>query len=407
MSKNDRLFEMIAHEAMLGILAFASGDRKCVYVNRAAREALEVLDQAAGGEGEEDGAEPSLKLDDLFVNEDRAGLARGFKDDMLRHEGFYQDVLIRKSNGHLMIANVGIKHCEVEDESAMTLIMVQDITFQKKLQREVQAKQDEIKNAFEELLVQNQQLKELDHAKDKFLALTTHELRTPLAAIVATAEVLQMGLHESEEQKNEFIKSILDQSTHLMEIVNDILDLAKIRAGKMEFFVEEVEIQPVIMKSASNFVQMAKQAEVSVEVFEPELPVRAWVDSLRLREVIDNVVNNAIKYNRKGGSVSIRVEPKESCIRVTVTDTGQGIPDDKISNVFNEFETVGSVSKHHKGTGLGMPISKRMMQSMGGDLSLQSQVDVGTSFFIDIPTEKVLAEEFYRSRPDAWGDLAA
>ena len=381
----------------MGIAVFeASGAHRCLYVNRLARELLEVSST-------QDAVD--LKFEEITA-EDRPGMALGLKREMLENEGLYQDIIMRKKNGHMLLANCGIKHAATADGS-LRLIMFQDVTIQKKLQREVQAKQDAINQAYADLLLQNEQLKELDLAKDKFIALTTHELRTPLSAIVATAEVLTMELYESPEQKEEFIRTIHEQGLHLMELVNDILDFAKIRAGKMDFFVEQIELAPLLKKLTANFDQMASQNQIHMSVESPSTPIQAYADVMRMKEVVNNVLSNAIKYNREKGSVFISISLREKMVRVTIRDTGNGIPADKIKHVFNEFETVGNVATHHKGTGLGMPISKRLMQNMGGDLSLESVVGEGTSFYIDIPVDKVLSEEMYRSRPDAWGDQAA
>lgn len=399
MKDHSGFFRVIAQEAIMGIMAFEPLSRKCVYINNLGRESLEIMDPV-------DAAIP-LRIDDLIVENPGHGLARPFNDELLNSEGLTQDVLMRKKNGYLMMANVGVKHVRLDDNTLVTLVMFQDITIQKKLQREVQAKQEEIHKAYTELLEQNKQLKELDHAKDKFIALTTHELRTPLAAIVATAEVLIMKIYESEQQKEDFINTIFEQSLHLMDLVNDILDFAKIRAGKMEYYIEQVDLLPLIQKSTTNFDHMAVKADVKIECECASEQALAYVDMMRIREVINNVVNNAIKYNRPGGKVKISLAAKGNVLRITVADTGQGIPSDKLVHVFNEFETVGNVSRHQKGTGLGMPISKRLMQGMGGDLTLESQEGVGTSFYIDIPVEKVLPEEVYRSRPNHFGDLAA
>ncbi|MES2963380.1 MAG: PAS domain-containing sensor histidine kinase [Bdellovibrionota bacterium] len=395
MMKRRGILQIIAEEAIMGIAVF-DADGHCFYLNKLAREVLEIP-----SEGDFD-----LQLSDIMA-EDRSGIARGFKPEMLANEGLYQDIFMRKKNGHMLLANVGVKHARLDDVGPVSMVMFQDITIQKKLQREVQAKQDEINKAYQDLLEQNRQLKELDRAKDKFIALTTHELRTPLSAIVATAEVLTLKLYETEAQKEEFIQTILDQGLHLMELVNDILDFAKIRAGKMDFYVEQVDLRPLVRRLVSNFDHMASANDVTMKVVVPDQPVMAWTDVLRLKEAVNNVVNNAIKYNRKGGSVTITIGNNGSHARVTVTDTGLGIPADKLKHVFNEFETVGHVSAHHKGTGLGMPISRKLMQNMGGDLTLESVADVGSSFFIDVPAEKVLSEDMYRSRPDSWGDQAA
>lgn len=421
MGDSNRFFEIIAQEAIMGIIAFGEEMKECLYINRLARELLEVPMQDETPPLREGDSLIPLRADELFPTVDeRAGLARPFSEDMLSREGLSQDVLLRKKNGHPMIANVGIKHVKFDDGIRAFLVMFQDITIQKKLQREVQSKQEEIHKAFNEILEQNKQLKELDHAKDKFIALTTHELRTPLAAIVATADVLELGLHESDTQRDELIHTIHEQGLHLMELINDILDFAKIRAGKMDYYVERVELAPLIAKLAANFDPMAAQARVTVEMRETPVPVsaapgagqrwgaiHAYADVLRLKEIVNNVINNSIKYNRPGGRVTISIEEREGFARIIVSDTGPGIAPDKIKHVFNEFETVGNLARHHKGTGLGMPISKRLAQAMGGDLTLESEEGVGTSFFIDVPTQKVLAEECYRSRPDVGDDLAA
>lgn len=396
MMKRRDILQIIAEEAIMGIAVFDSSGT-CIYVNKLGREVLEIPP-----EGDID-----LRLSELYAEDRTGGVARGLKMEVLANEGLYQDIFLRKKNGHMLLANVGVRHAQLEDVGNVHMIMFQDITIQKKLQREVQAKQDEINKAYQDLLEQNRQLLELDLAKDKFIALTTHELRTPLSAIVATAEVLTLKLYESEEQKEDFIRTIHDQGLHLMELVNDILDFAKIRAGKMDFYVEQIDLRPLVKRLVSNFDHMASQNEVTMSVVVPEVPVFAWTDVLRLKEVVNNVVNNAIKYNRRGGHVLITISSESKHARVTVTDTGHGIPPDKIKHVFNEFETVGHTASHHKGTGLGMPISRKLVQNMGGDLTLESTVGEGSSFFIDVPAEKVLSEDMYRSRPDSWGDQAA
>ncbi len=393
-------FEILAQEAIMGIMAFEPVGRRCIYSNALAREILD-LPIGAGHE------RPSLALSELFPDEPRGG-SRAFSEEIVRREGLAQDVLVRKRQGSSFIADVGVRYIRADGREPLLLVMFRDVTFQKKLQRELTVKQGEIHKAYAELLEQNRQLREFDHAKDKFIALTTHELRTPLAAIVATAEVLDLKLYESPEQMDEFIKSIHEQGLHLMELINDVLDFAKIRAGKMDFYIERTDVRPVLTRLLDNFRNMAEQGRVTLSMNLPGAEAFCYFDLMRLKEVFNNVVSNAIKYNKKeGGEVRVDVAPFESYVRIAVADTGQGIPPEKIGHVFNEFETVGNIARHHKGTGLGMPISKRLVEAMGGRLTLESEVGVGTKFFIDLPVDKVLDEEFYRSRPDAWGDLAA
>jgi signal transduction histidine kinase len=402
MADRKSLFETVANEGIMGILAFDAQTGNCNYGNRFAREAL--------GLSGDDASQPGLNLSDLFPHVDgksrSSSLVRPLSAEMLKSQSFIQDVLLRKSDDGHLIANVGVRQISNADGSDMLLLMFEDITIQKKLQREIQAKQEEINRALSELIEQNRQLKDLDHAKDRFIALTTHELRTPLAAVVSTAEVLVLKLYESEEQKEQFIVAIHEQSQHLMELVNDILDFAKIRAGKIDFYVEQVDLAPIVEKLCLSFGQMALKSEVKITFQRPSGSQLGYVDVLRFREVLNNVLNNAIKYNSKGGRAIVRFEDNEEFLRIFVEDTGPGIAPSKQHHVFNEFEMAGNVSRHHKGSGLGMPIARHLMQGMGGSIDFTSRENVGTTFFVDVPKGKVLPEEFYRARTDQ-EDLAS
>lgn len=394
----------LIENANVGVVVFdvASETMPVVFANA---HALETLERPSA-----DG----LICVDLCPSEQKPGEPKrpiaSFCPDFMNREGHHSELLIQKSNKISFVASAAIKRLEVAGKK-FVLLSFQDITVQWKLSRDLKVKQEEIARAYAELLEQNFQLKSLDQAKDKFIALTTHELRTPLSAILATADFLENKLYESDEQRDEFIRTIGEQGRHLLELVNDVLDFAKIRAGKMEFFVEQVEIGSLLKKVVGNFQHMAEQSDIKIQFVAPEASHRAWADLIRLKEIINNVVSNAIKYNRKSGTVTISVSNIEhedrGFVRISVRDTGVGIPEDKIEGVFNEFETVGHVSRHHKGTGLGMPISRRLVESMGGRLTLTSEVGVGSEFHIDIPLEKVLEESFYRTRPGMDDDLMA
>jgi len=396
------LLEIIAEEVITGVMAFDVKSGNSIFLNRCAREALEL------GIDREDPNDTSVNLKDLFSKDTRLNMTP-FSEEMLGYDGYYQNVVMRKRDGGALVINLDVKHIESAGLPDRKLIMFEDITLQKKLQREIDVKQDQINKSFAEILEQNRQLKDLDLAKDRFIALTTHELRTPLSAIVATAEVLDMKLYEGEVQRDEFIKTIYEQGLHLMELVNDILDFAKIQAGKMELFIEQFDPIPVLLKLATGFDHMAAQAKVTIQVKKSEESTLVYGDILRLKEVVNNVISNAIKYNKENGEVNISFGAYQTqdrrYLRITIADTGQGIPANKLHHVFNEFETVGNVSRHHKGTGLGMPISKRLMNAIGGELSLESIDGQGSAFFVDIPLTKVLTDEsLYRSRSECWGD---
>lgn len=373
-----QLFETIAGEAMFGIVVFDL-DGNTLYTNKLADDML---------------ATRPATLSDLQPATEHPQL-KSFTSDLLRHDGLYQDIMIRKGNGSF-IANLGVRTLT----NTGTLLMLQDVTLQKKLQREITSKQNEIKAAFEELLQQNRKLTELDHAKDRFIALTTHELRTPLSAMVASAEILKLGLYDGEDQLKEFVDMIYDQGLHLQELVNDILDFAKIQAGKMDFFITHSDPTTMAKSIFKNFEGMASANRVSLHVKGDGAPLLCYFDELRLRQVLSNIISNSIKYNRPDGRVELEFSDLGAAVKISVRDTGKGIPREQFAKVFNEFETIGEVAHHHKGTGLGMPISRKLTEGMGGKLELESEVGVGSVFWVELPKMKTLSEELYRPRPD-------
>lgn len=394
----DHLFQTMADEAMMGIMAFEAPKNNCVYINKLAREILNLGDTTSPSEIVISDLFPKRKFDDY----------RCFDEETLNNEGFYQDIVISRNNAGNFMANLGVRRLSVEKDE-MVLIMFQDITFQKKLQKEIALKQTEIKKAYEELLAQNKQLKELDLAKNRFIALTTHELRTPVAAIVGTADILVNKLYDDDAQKEEFINTIFEQGNFLMALVNDILDFAKLQAGKMEYFVEQLNIADLLREQSHQFEPWAQKESQKISFNDQGKPWLCYFDHMRTSQVIANIINNAIKFNKQNGTVEITlsVDPTDTFTIVSITDTGCGIETSKIETVFNEFETINDVSKHHKGTGLGMPISKRIIESMGGQIKIESKFGVGTTFQVYVPNKKVLAPDIYRSRPGSNGDLAA
>lgn len=391
------ILALIVNEIFIGIAVFDSTKKTAIAANRLFNEYIALpTDQDI----------QTLQLESLFPKEGHERF-RPFSQDFLTAEGLSQDVIVRKCDNSKFIADLGIRNFSHEGQD-LTILMVRDVTLQKKLQRDLTAKQQEIQKAYQELMAQNHALRELDRAKDKFIALTTHELRTPLSAMIATSEVLALKLYDTDEQRDEFIKTIYSEGQHLLEIVNDILDFSKIQAGKMDFFISHTSPVPIAQKMVEHFGHMAANKQVRL-VLENKIqgPPEAWFDPLRFRQALSNVVNNAIKFTNPETEVRLSISRQENFIVVSVIDKGPGIKPESIEKVFNEFETVGNVNTHHKGTGLGMPITKKIMESMGGKIELKSEFGHGAEFALWIPTEKLLAEDLYRDRPTEADDLAA
>lgn len=377
-------------------LAFSSSGL-CLFANRSACHLFGIDEPEQISE---------LKLESMVPTQERSSArVRMITEETFHNEGLHEDLLVKRPNGPNLVAHVGVRHLEIEAERVL-LLMIQDITIQKKLQRDLLEKQSAIHNAYQELLEQNKKLKELDIAKNRFIALTTHELRTPLSAMIASAEVLKLKLYDTEEQMAEFVEMIYDQGQHLSQLINDILDFARIQAGRMDFYIGQKNLADLVTSQVEALQTMAANAKITMN-FEPYSgPALCYYDDVRLTQVLDNIINNAIKYNKPQGSVRVWLEDHDGHYSVHVEDTGRGISEEDVKKVFDEFETLGKVAQHHKGTGLGMPISKRLIEGMGGSIQLTSQPGVGSTFWITLPKSKVLAPENYRERNESF-DLAA
>ncbi|MGE3974196.1 MAG: sensor histidine kinase [Bdellovibrionales bacterium] len=389
------LYRKIADDSMIGLAIFQADNNEGVYLNTMARTIFEFFDADVS----------ALKLNQLYTNNVKSPF-RDFTVDLLENEGLIEDVMLRKSNGATFIATLEVKRMHEKNDDYV-MIMLQDVTFQKKLQREVHIKQHELKKTYSEILDQNSALKSLDKAKNKFIALITHELRTPLSAIIATAEFLNLKFYENEKQLEEYIGTIVTEGHHLLAIVNDILDFSKIQTGKMDFFLEKLDPSTFVQTQIGSLQKMAESNNVQLILEAPQGDTNCYFDPLRFNQVINNVMSNAIKFNKKNGHVHIRVLDQNEMVQVVVADEGAGIPKKFTNKVFDEFETLENIKSHHKGTGLGMPISKKLIEGMGGTIHFTSEEGVGTTFFISIPKGKILNADLYKKRPEHSSDLIA
>ncbi|MBN8537155.1 MAG: HAMP domain-containing histidine kinase [Deltaproteobacteria bacterium] len=382
-------FEIVNEESMSATLAFDLNSNSCLYANRLAAEILEFpinVDPV------------KVTMDCLIPKSEFGKNFRAFSKELLEHEGFFSEVTVKKWNDQVFIASVMTKQINVANEKFL-LIQFQDLSVQNKLQREILTKRNELKLAYEEMLLQNKQLRELDLAKDRFIALTTHELRTPVSAIVSSAEILKHRFYETQEQLDEFVSIVYDQGKQLLELINDILDLSRINAGKMDYYIEEGNLFALVEEQMNSLNNLAQERGIRMSIETPSFNSSCYFDAVRLCQVISNVLTNAIKYNNENGTINIWLEENTKFINLYIRDSGVGIASEDIEKVFNEFETIGKVSQHSKGTGLGMPISKKIIESMGGEIHLKSTFGEGSTFWIMVPKEKKLDPSWYRGRP--------
>ncbi len=243
------------------------------------------------------------------------------------------------------------------------------------------------KRAARELERLHQEALEANRAKGDFLTAMSHELRTPLNAIGGYTQLLEMGLRGpiTEEQRID-LRRIERSQKHLLGLINDVLNFAKLGAGKMEYRVADVPMRELI-EAVTDMVASqieAKGLRFNTHSCADNLTVRA--DGDRLRQVVINLVGNAIKFTPAGGEISVRCDRRDSLVTIAVHDSGVGIAADKLASIFEPFIQVGrKFSSKSEGVGLGLTISREFARGMGGDLRVESEVDVGSTFTITLP----------------------
>ncbi|MEW6359958.1 MAG: ATP-binding protein [Planctomycetota bacterium] len=240
---------------------------------------------------------------------------------------------------------------------------------------------DELRQAFEEL-------KSLDRMKDQFVSLVSHELRTPLSSIVAAAEVLSEHGTLSEAETREFINIINTEGHRLTKLVTDILDLARMKAGKEGYRFREGNINDAVAQAAkvAGFAAETKGQTLTVELSEDMPPTRFDFD--RMVQVASNLLGNAVRYTQAGGKITVRTAPKDGGALVSVTDNGQGIAPEDRERVFKEFEQAGSADSRTGGSGLGLAICERLVQAHNGRIWVESAgLGKGSTFFVHLPRD--------------------
>lgn len=224
-------------------------------------------------------------------------------------------------------------------------------------------------------------------AKTEFLARMSHELRTPLNAILGFAQLVQlMPALQSQPKVLEMNRFIQDAGEHLLALVEEVLDLSRIEAGQLNLARESIDLSDLLSRCQTLTEQLADQHHIEVTLH-ADLTA-AWVcgDATRMRQVFLNLISNAIKYNREGGRVELRVQSAGQDVLVTVQDTGRGMSADQLANLYQPFNRLGAEKMHDvSGTGLGLVISKQLVEAMGGSIQVVSTEGQGTTFSVRFP----------------------
>jgi signal transduction histidine kinase/CheY-like chemotaxis protein len=240
---------------------------------------------------------------------------------------------------------------------------------------------------FRQLEDKSRQLEIASRHKSEFLASMSHELRTPLNAVIGFSDVLlERMFGDLNERQDEYLRDIRDSGRHLLELINEILDLSKVEAGRMELDPAQLALLPVLEHGLAMVRERAERSGVSLELTSDPAVDSVWADELKLKQVVLNLLTNAVKFTEAGGAVIVTARRTGDVAEVTVRDTGVGIADDDRERIFEAFQRGGrGVRASTEGTGLGLTLSKRIVELHGGRLWMESTVGEGSLFGFSIP----------------------
>jgi two-component system, cell cycle sensor histidine kinase PleC len=243
-----------------------------------------------------------------------------------------------------------------------------------------------------ELLVARRLAEHASRAKSELLANTSHELRTPLNAIIGFSDMIQRGMFGPLSVRyREYAGDIFNSGTHLLNVINDILDLAKLEAGQLTIHEEEVDLSSVIHDSLRLVAAQAEKTNIELIEAANDYPLLR-ADGRRMRQLLINLLANAVKFTPEKGRVQVAVCATKTGLSIAVSDTGIGMRPEQIAKALEPFGQIDSkITRKYQGTGLGLPIAKHLAELHGGTLSIRSAENAGTTVTIMLPAERVLA----------------
>jgi len=309
-----------------------------------------------------------------------------------------------------MLTEIEGRTRELEDSHSTTLREAQQ---RSRAQQEVMRLNEQLEHRVDERTLQlalanaelanaNEEAKSANQAKSAFLSSMSHELRTPLNAILGFAQILTSDtLPSTLEQKKEFANHILKSGRHLLTLINEILDLAKVESGTVTLSMEPVALTDILLEVRTMIEPIAAPRKVRV-LFPEASGAVVMADRTRLKQVLLNLLSNAVKYNREEGAVVVSCDhPTPERLRLSVRDTGHGLNPEQLAGLFQPFNRLGQEAGVQEGTGIGLVVTKRLVELMGGEIGVTSSPGVGSVFWIELASTAPLASALPERDPEA------
>src|ERR1044071_5314687 len=334
-----------------------------------------------------------LSVDELVPHAMRGGHAQHraayAKRPNTRPMGTGLELQGQRKDGSLFPVEISLSPNWIEG-SLHVIASVRDITERKAVEDRIRALREQytaeltIKN--EQLEARNREVERANRQKNEFLASMSHELRTPLHTIIGFSELLTEQLEGPlEEKQQRFVGHILQDARHLLELINEILDISKIESGRLELKRESFDFSQCLEEVLAGIRHQAATKNITLEN-QNRFHDSLYADRLRVKEILYNLLSNAVKFTPEGGRVWVEAFSEGDILHVSVSDTGIGIPEEEHPSIFEKFYQVGDAAGGvREGTGLGLPITKHLVELHGGAINVESRPGQGSSFRLTFP----------------------
>lgn len=295
--------------------------------------------------------------------------------------GIGRDVEGLRKDGSIMPIRLAVSVIGSETSPGFTGI-ISDLTEHKRAE-------EQLLQAKESAELAQESAEKANQAKSEFLSSVSHELRTPLNAVLGFAQLLEVDDPALTERQQEYVDHITDGGRHLLSLINEILDLAKVEAGKMAFNYVAIDTALLLSDCINLTRTLAEDKQINIiDQIEDSLP-NVIADHLRAKQILLNLLSNAVKYNREGGDVELITDLTDNgFLRISISDTGLGIAKEDQENIFQPFNRLTHEDSNIEGTGIGLAITQKLVHAMGGNIGLYSTLNEGSTFWVELPIDK-------------------
>jgi len=338
-----------------------------------------VIEAQLASQIEPDRAEPSPILFPLWRHGDKLGLL-AFIWTKEVDLSLLEEVLI-KVNDFLLCVDSVRKNRTLEKKS---IELIQTKTSLENTLKISTSVQNQLEDMAAKLKIEAAKSEKANRAKSEFLSSMSHELRTPLNVIMGFSQLIENSKLTDDQREN--ITEVLRASDHLIDMVNEVLDLSKIEAGKFEINLSEVDLFDLVNRSIVLIGPLAHKNNISINNQISFSGRKIVTDEIKLKQVLINLLSNAAKYNKHNGSITIRCDDVDNeYLKIEVIDTGNGISDEHLDQAFHAFERLAITNGSIEGAGVGLAICKSLIESLGGQIGVESTLDQGSCFWVRLP----------------------